>query len=89
MEVLWGDERVASLWASSPAAAEEFPEHGPLLRKAVALGRMALDPLAVLASLCGRGREVLSLRLHDCQDRLPKDELMHAVEQVGSGVCVL
>ncbi len=42
---------------------------------------MAFDPLAVLASLCGQ--EVLGLRLHDCQDRLPKDKLMHAVEQVG------
>jgi transcription elongation factor SPT6 len=43
---------------------------------------MAIDPLAVLASLCGRGGEVLSLRLHEVQDRVPKEDLARAIERV-------
>lgn len=85
IEVMWADEEVAALWANSAAAKSELPEHPPAVRKAVALGRMALDPLAVLASLCGREKEILSLRLHDMQDKINPDELMSAVEQVGRG----
>jgi hypothetical protein len=44
---------------------------------------MALDPLAVIASLCGRGGEVLSLRLHAMQDRVPPEDIARAVEKVG------
>jgi len=43
---------------------------------------MAIDPLAVIASLCGRGGEVLSLKLHAMQDRIPAEDLAHAVEKV-------
>ena len=43
---------------------------------------MALDPLADIASLCGRGGEVLSLRLHAMQDRIPPEEVARAVEKV-------
>ena len=39
----------------------------PIVRRAVALGRQALDPLALLSSLCGRGQEVLALTLHQLQ----------------------
>ena len=80
--MLWAEEAVAALWANSAAAKAEFPEHGPLVRRAVALGRMALDPLAVLASLCGRGAEALSLRLHAMQDRVAPEELMAAIERI-------
>jgi hypothetical protein len=56
------------------------------VRRAVALGRMALDPLAVLASLCGRGGEALSLQLHAMQDRVPPEDLARAIEKVCMGV---
>ncbi|KAI8473488.1 MAG: hypothetical protein J3K34DRAFT_518962, partial [Monoraphidium minutum] len=82
VEVLWAEEAVAALWAVSAAARAEFPEHTPLVRRAVALGRMQLDPLAVLSSLCGRGGEVLSLRLHAMQDRVAPEDLARAVEKV-------
>ncbi len=48
----------------------------------VALGRGALDPLAVLAALCGPGREVAALNLHPLQALLPPDDLAAAVERV-------
>jgi transcription elongation factor SPT6 len=50
----------------------------------VALARMALDPLAVLAALCGPGMEVASVSLHDCQDKLPREDLARAVEQAST-----
>ena len=48
--------------------------------KQVALGRGALDPLAVLAALCGSGREVLNL--HPLQPLLPPDDLAATVDRV-------
>lgn len=52
------DERLAAVWAKSRAAAAELPEHGPLVRRAVGLGRATLDPLSLLAALCGPDKEV-------------------------------
>lgn len=54
------------------------------VRKAVGVGRMALDPLAIIAVLLGRKKEVLSLRMHELQDRLPSEQLVTRLEQVGS-----
>ena len=56
------------------------------MRRAIALGRLSLDPLAVLAQLAsGGGREVLSIRLTELQELLTTEERMAAVEQVGGG----
>jgi hypothetical protein len=48
----------------------------------VALGRCSLDPLPVLASLCGPSAEVLAMRLHPLQHLLPRGELLAAAERV-------
>lgn len=53
------------------------------MRRAIALGRLSLDPLAVMTQLCGPGREVLSIKATELQDLLTPDERMAAVEQVG------
>jgi transcription elongation factor SPT6 len=50
---------------------------------AVGVGRLALDPLAILAVLCGPQKGILSLRMHDLQDMLPKEALVQKLEQVG------
>ncbi|GAB4816099.1 hypothetical protein N2152v2_003145 [Parachlorella kessleri] len=73
------DESLAALWGTSGAAAEEFPASPEVVRKAVALGRQMLDPLALLAALCGPGREVLALQLHPLQASLPEEERMAGV----------
>lgn len=39
-------------------AQDEFPEQPSHVRRAIALGRLQLDPLPVLAQLCGHRREV-------------------------------
>ena len=48
----------------------------------VALARCALDPLAVLASLCGSSGEILGANLHPLQDVLPKQELLAVAERI-------
>lgn len=48
----------------------------------VALGRLALEPLAVLSALCGSSsREILSLNLHPLQAHVPEAELLKAAEK--------
>lgn len=44
---------------------------------------MALDPLAIIAVLLGKKKEVLSLRMHELQDKLPSEQLLTRLEQVG------
>ena len=64
IDVLLVDEAVARVAETSRAAEELLQGRPPAVKRAVALGRGVLDPLALLASLCGAGREVLSLALH-------------------------
>ena len=79
-------ETVAALWELSTAAKEELPTSAPIVRKAVALARQALDPLAVLASLCGPSKEVLSIPLHPVQTSLSDEERMRTVEEIMTSV---
>ncbi len=53
MQVWFADESVPALWENSSAAAAELPAAPGVVRRSVALGRLMLDPLALLASLCG------------------------------------
>ncbi|KAG2438290.1 hypothetical protein HYH02_010988 [Chlamydomonas schloesseri] len=76
------DEKLSALWEVSAAGRSELREHAPLVRRAVGLGRSALDPLNLLAALCGPDKEVLSLGVYDMQDALGKDERMAAVARV-------
>lgn len=75
------DERIAGLWENCKAASDELPEQAAHVRRAVALARMQLDPLALLASLAGPRQELLSLSLYDMQDALSEEERTRAVEQ--------
>ena len=53
---------------------------------AVGVGRLALDPLAILAVLCGpKKKDILSLKMHDLQEMLPEEPLKQRLEQVGVG----
>ena len=48
----------------------------------VALGRLALEPLAVLAALCRPdSKEILSLNLHPMQTHVPETDLLKAAER--------
>ncbi len=52
------------------------------MRRAIALGRLQIDPLPVLAALCGPRQEVLSLPLYDMQGCLQDVDRMREVEQL-------
>ena len=47
------DQSLAEAWDNSSAAREELGEQPGMIRRAIGLGRSLLDPLAVLAALCG------------------------------------
>lgn len=66
----------------TPGLRPESPPPKSIRRRAIALGRLAIDPLAVLASLVGPKREILSLKLAELQGALQPDDLMRAYEHV-------
>lgn len=82
IDVRFADDRIAQIWENSNAARSEFPEHNSAIRRAVALGRLHLDPLSLVASLCGAQRELLSLELYDMQACVAQDDLLHIAEQL-------
>lgn len=53
-----------------------------IVRRAVAVGRFFQNPIAMVASLCGSAKEVLSLRLHPMQSILKSEEVYEAIEYV-------
>lgn len=52
------------------------------MKRAVALGRYLQNPLAMIATLCGPGKEILSWKLHALEQFLTPDEKYEIVEQV-------
>lgn len=53
-----------------------------IIRRAVGLGRYLQNPLAMAATLCGPGREILSWKLNPLESFLTPDEKYGMVEQV-------
>lgn len=53
IDVQFLEGNVAAVWADSAAARGEVGDQPPAVRKALALGRCLLEPLVVVASLCG------------------------------------
>ena len=76
------DESIAMAWENSNAAETELPSSPPIIRRAVALARQALDPLAVLASLCGQYKEILTVRLHQLEKYIPVEIKGRHIEEV-------
>jgi len=79
------DERIPRLWESSRAAVEEMREKTVSVRRATCLGRMLINPLAVVCSLMAGGEELLhtgALHLHPLIGELSLDERRLAFERV-------
>lgn len=53
-----------------------------IVKRAVALGRYLQNPLAMVATLCGPGKEILSWKLCPLEHFLTPDEKFEVVEQV-------
>ena len=76
------DESIAMAWENSKAAEAELPSSPPIIRRAVALARQALDPLAVLASTCGQFKEILTVRLHELEKFIPRELKGRYIDEV-------
>jgi transcription elongation factor SPT6 len=82
IKVVYGDESIPSLYENSQVSQEQLPGQPGIVRRAVALGRFFQNPVAMIASLCGPAKEVLSLHLHPMQSNLNSEEVYEAIERV-------
>lgn len=76
------DESIAMAWENSRAAESELPSSPSIIRRAVALARQALDPLAVLSSTCGQFKEILTVRLHELEKYIPRELKGRYIDEV-------
>jgi len=64
LDVQNADQALAEAWDNSAAAREELGEQPGMIRRAIGLGRSLLDPLPVLAALCGASLGPLAVMCH-------------------------
>ncbi|CAM0954847.1 unnamed protein product [Alopecurus aequalis] len=80
--IVYGDESVPRLYENSRISSDQLPGQSAIVKRAVALGRYLQNPLAMVATLCGPGKEILSWKLHQLDQFLTPDEKYEVVEQV-------
>ncbi|KAK9807078.1 hypothetical protein WJX73_001549 [Symbiochloris irregularis] len=82
MAVRLVNETIPAVWATCDLAKEELSAHLDIARKAVAIARMALEPLAVASAVCHPTcKNALSLPLHPLQSTLPQELFLAALHQ--------
>ncbi|CAN6843125.1 unnamed protein product [Brassica oleracea] len=82
LTIVYVDESLPRLYENSRISGEQLPQQSGIVKRAVALGRYLQNPLAMAATLCGPGREILSWKLHPLENFLQVDEKYGMVEQV-------
>ncbi|KFK40992.1 hypothetical protein AALP_AA2G071400 [Arabis alpina] len=82
LSIVYVDESLPRLYENSRISGEQLPQQSGIVKRAVALGRYLQNPLAMVATLCGPGREILSWKLHPLENFLQLDEKYGMVEQV-------
>ncbi|KAM1234373.1 hypothetical protein ACFX13_004034 [Malus domestica] len=84
LSIVHGDESLARLYENSRISSDQLPMQlqSGIVKKAVALGRYLQNPLAMVATLCGPGREILSWKICALEHFLTPDEKYEVVEQV-------
>uniref|UniRef100_A0A0D9UXY2 Transcription elongation factor spt6 n=1 Tax=Leersia perrieri TaxID=77586 RepID=A0A0D9UXY2_9ORYZ len=80
--IVYGDESVPRLYENSRISSDQLPGQSGIVKRAVALGRYLQNPLAMVATLCGPGKEILSWKLHHLEQFLTPDEKYEVVEQI-------
>uniref|UniRef100_A0A915AX80 Suppressor of Ty 6 homolog n=5 Tax=Parascaris univalens TaxID=6257 RepID=A0A915AX80_PARUN len=73
------DNEAAKVYMHSKQAATEFPDYPLLLKQAVSLGRLLLDPLIEYCHMCNIDQDVLCISYHPLQTEINKDDLMFAL----------
>ncbi|GMI73270.1 hypothetical protein HRI_000996300 [Hibiscus trionum] len=82
ISVVFGDESLPQLYEHSPISTDQLPEQPGIVKRAVALGRYLQNPLAMVATLCGANKEIVSLKLSSSDNFLTPDEKYEMIEQV-------
>ncbi|KAI5659682.1 hypothetical protein M9H77_28475 [Catharanthus roseus] len=82
LNIVYGDESLPHLYENSRISADQLPGQPGIVRRAVASGRYLQNPLAMVATLCGPGKEILSWKLSPLESYLTPDEKYSMVEQV-------
>ncbi|VDD93440.1 unnamed protein product [Enterobius vermicularis] len=73
------DNEAAKVYMYSKQAMAEFPDYPPLLRQAVSLARLLLDPLVEYCHFCNTERDILCISYHPLQAEINKDDLMFSL----------
>ncbi|XP_058738376.1 transcription elongation factor SPT6 homolog [Vicia villosa] len=83
LSIVYGDESLPRLYENSLISSEQLPSQQlGIVRRAVALGRYLQNPLAMVATLCGPRKEILSWKLSPLESFLNLDDKIGMVEQV-------
>ncbi|KAF8410945.1 hypothetical protein HHK36_003482 [Tetracentron sinense] len=82
ISVVYGDESLPRLYENSRVSSDQLPGQPGIVKRAVALGRYLQSPLAMVATLCGPGKEILSWKIGSLEHFLTPDEKYGMVEQV-------
>ncbi|KAH8396371.1 hypothetical protein KR222_009297 [Zaprionus bogoriensis] len=70
------DNELAKIYANSKKGESDFKEYPPLLKQAASLARKMQDPLVEYSQLCDADDEILCLRYHPLQERVPRELLL-------------
>ncbi|XP_017064106.1 transcription elongation factor SPT6 [Drosophila eugracilis] len=70
------DNELAKIYANSKKGESDFKEYPALLKQAVSLARKMQDPLVEYSQLCDADDEILCLRYHSLQERVPREQLL-------------
>ncbi|XP_019447116.1 PREDICTED: transcription elongation factor SPT6 homolog isoform X2 [Lupinus angustifolius] len=82
LSIVYGDEFIPRLYENSRISSEQLPSQQGIVRRAVALGRYLQNPLAMVATLCGPRREILSWKLSSLESFLNPDDKFGMIDQV-------
>ncbi|XP_020220029.1 transcription elongation factor SPT6 homolog [Cajanus cajan] len=82
LSIVYGDESLPRLYENSRISSDQLPSQQGIVRRAVALGRHLQNPLAMVATLCGPRKEILSWKLSPLESFLNPDDKFTMVEQV-------
>ncbi|KAL1352205.1 hypothetical protein HN51_016203 [Arachis hypogaea] len=82
LSIVYGDESLPRLYENSRISSEQLPSQQGIVRRAVALGRYLQNPLAMIATLCGPRKEILSWKLSSLESFLNPDDKFAMIEQV-------
>ncbi|KAJ4828346.1 Transcription elongation factor spt6, partial [Turnera subulata] len=82
LSIVYGDESLPRLYENSRVSSDQLPSQPGIVKRAVALGRYLQNPLAMVATLCGPGREILSWKVSSLENFLTSDDKYAMIEQV-------